>query len=77
MGTLDALRNPRLFISLLVNRTFLNTRRQNCAPLARVVRAAGKGAADEIAPSHSVYADPKNPPQFNVAWIPGAEAPVD
>ena len=26
MGTsLDALRNPRLFISLLVNRTFLNT----------------------------------------------------
>ena len=26
-------------------------RRQNCALLARVVRAAGKGAADELAPS--------------------------
>ena len=52
-------------------------RRQNCALLARVVRAAGKGAADELAPSHSVYAYPKNPPQINVAWIPAAEAAVD
>ena len=51
-------------------------RRQNCALLARVVRAAGKGAADELAPSHSVYAYPKNPPQINVAWIPVAEAAV-
>ena len=39
--------------------------------------AAGKGAADELAPSHSVYAYPKNPPQINVAWIPAAEAAVD
>ena len=52
-------------------------RRQNCALLARVFRAAGKGAADELAPSHSVYAYPKNPPQINVAWIPAAEAAVD
>ena len=43
----------------------------------RVFRAAGKGAADELAPSHSVYAYPKNPPQINVAWIPAAEAAVD
>ena len=50
---------------------------QNCALLARVVRAAGRGAADELAPFHSVYADPKNPPQINVAWIPAAEAAVD
>ena len=41
----------------------------------RVVRAAGKGAADELAPPHSVYAYPKNPPEINVAWIPAAEAP--
>ena len=52
-------------------------RRQSFPLLARVVRAAGKGAADELAPSHSVYAYPKNPPQINVAWIPAAEAAVD
>ncbi len=52
-------------------------RRQNFALLARVVRAAGKGAADELAHSHSVYAYPKNPPQINVAWIPAGEAAVD
>ena len=52
-------------------------RSQNFALLARVFRAAGKGAADELAPSHSVYTYPKNPPQINVAWIPAAEAAVD
>ena len=52
-------------------------KRQDCALLARVVRAAGKGAADELAPSHSVCAYPKNPPQINVAWIPAAEVAVD
>ena len=53
-------------------------RRQSFALLARVVRAAGKGAgaADELAPSHSVYAYPKNPPIINVAWSPAAEVEI-
>ena len=64
-------------IATLERKTLLqgsSHRRQNCALLARVVRAAGKGAADELAPSHSVYTYPKNPPNINVAWIPAAEA---
>ena len=52
-------------------------RRQHFALLAWVVRAAGKGAADELAPSYFAYAYPKNPPQINVAWISAAEAAVD
>ena len=55
-------------------------KRQDCALLARVVRAAGRGAEDELAPSHSVYAYPKNPLDHHKLmslWIPAAEAAVD
>jgi len=36
-----------------------------------------RSAAGELAPAHSAYAYPKNPPQINVSWIPAAEAAVD